>query len=73
MGSKKETEMERVFCVTIHYHGNTCAELDVIAQDDVKARAIALDEDARSYRGHHLDMPNVEYCEVSLVCEAIAG
>ena len=62
--------MKNVFRVTIHYHGDTSAEVNVIATDDVKARATALIEDARSFKDGNLKAPKVEYCEVALVCEA---
>jgi len=70
---RKEILMKRVFTVTIHYHGNTTSDVDVIAANDVQARKAALVEDSKSYEAENIKPPKIEYCETSFMCEAVVA
>ena len=65
--------MKNVFRVTIHYHGNTNQNIDVIATDDVKARAAAIRADAKAFGDNLEKAPGVEFCEVVFICEAVSA
>ena len=62
-------KMKRVFSVRINYHGGTIATYNVLALDDVKARAIAVKLSGKDFEDNNLKAPEVEYCETKFVCE----
>ena len=65
--------MKNVFLVTIHYHDNTKQCIDVIATDDVRARAAAIKADAKAFSDNLGKAPGVEFCEVVFICEAVSA
>lgn len=62
--------MKNVFRVTIWYYGGTESEVNVIAANDVKARAAAIAEDVHSFTDENLKQPKVEFCEIEFICQA---
>ena len=65
----------RVFRVKIVRSDGTRNDMDVIASDDVKARAVAIETNVKEYWGDAPKgkIPAVVYCEIHLVTEAVSG
>lgn len=63
--------MKRIFRVTIYYVGNVHQSVDAIARNDIEAREKAIKHDVREYKSIGEIAPEVDYCEIEYMTEAV--
>jgi hypothetical protein len=64
--------VNKVWRVRVCYMDGSCNAVDVVADDDVAARATAiklLKNEYHANNGSKVKFPNVNYCNINMVCE----
>jgi hypothetical protein len=63
--------MKRIFRVTINYLGGGTNDVNVVAKDDIAARAAAIAQDAKLFKDNGMEQSKIKFCEVRYIGECV--